>query len=286
MRRQTENGAQGERPAPAETFEAAGPATAVPARRTSKAGRPALGFAPRRTPLAISNVNQPISLRNSIAEPPGPSCRQLFHAQEHEKQCLAREMHDSLGQYLVRIRHLALLGTQRPGPSTAAARQCAEISSLAATAIQEMRRIIQGLRPEELDCLGFSEAVRAMVEAAAASTTTRFNIDVDQVDDLLTSSADINLFRVIQEGVNNIINHSRASLASIVIKRRPRSLWLVIRDDGVGLDPRRFSGRRQTQDGFGLSSMRERIQILGGELQMSSGPETGTTLQAEIPLPV
>ncbi len=210
----------------------------------------------------------------------------LLSEQEKEREYLAREMHDSLGQYLLRIRHLAMLGTGDAGASPTATGYCEQISALAAEALQEMRRLIQGLRPEELDCLGFSEAVRAMVSGAAKSSATRFQVDIDEVDELLTPAAEINLFRVAQEGVNNILKHARASACRIAIKRQPRALYIGISDDGIGFNAEGADGSPSAGPGFGLSSIRERIQMLGGELKVSSVPAAGTTLRAVIPIPI
>ncbi|MGH9840216.1 MAG: sensor histidine kinase [Blastocatellia bacterium] len=144
-----------------------------------------------------------------------------------------------------------------------------------------MREIARNLRPYHLDRLGLTEALEAMIEKVAASTTIRFVPELVPLDGLFSKEAAITIYRVVQEGLNNIVKHAQAGEARISIERQSDFVTITIRDNGRGFAPQRAEAKRA---GFGLAGMAERVRILGGELTIQSREGQGTTVIVRIEL--
>jgi signal transduction histidine kinase len=158
--------------------------------------------------------------------------------------------------------------------------QLRQISDIVGDAIRETRAIAQNLRPVQLDRLGLAAALRAAVERAAQGSGIRFTVDVEGGDEALPREAEINLFRAVQEGVNNILKHSGATEATVLLHREDRALRVVVSDNGRGLGAA-AAGRGV---GMGLSGIAERVRLLGGRHEIETAPGEGTTHRIVIPL--
>ncbi len=201
--------------------------------------------------------------------------RQLIASQEAERKRIAAELHDSLGQRLVIIKNLAMLAGS--ADTDRAGERVGEISTEASLAIGEVREIAQNLRPHHLDHLGLTKALEALVRKAANASTIRFAAEVDGIDGLFPKEAEINVYRVVQECVNNILKHSGAGAARVTARRSPSQVLITVQDDGRGFAP--ATGDHQPgHGGFGLLGMQERVTLLGGRFDVRSAPGQGTTV--------
>jgi ligand-binding sensor domain-containing protein/signal transduction histidine kinase len=209
--------------------------------------------------------------------------RQLIASQEAERKRIAAELHDGLGQHLVVIKNLALLTLSEAVDEREARLRLEHISDGASQAIREVREISQNLRPYQLDRLGLTLALQGIVKNAAAASRVRFTTDIDNIDEMLTKEAEINLYRVIQESVNNIVKHAEAPTASITVRRQRGHLLVTIADNGRGFDTPPSSGDAR-RSGFGLLSISERVYLLGGTVRIDSAPGRGTTVTMDIAL--
>jgi signal transduction histidine kinase len=209
----------------------------------------------------------------------------LIASQEQERQRIARELHDSLGQDLLLIKNFALLGVNENLETPKVAERFADISKSAARALTQVREISYALRPEEFDRLGLTKAIRAMVNQASESSNIEFDLEADQIDGLLPPEFEINLYRVVQESISNILKHSQAQHAQVQIRREVRFLFLSIRDDGRGFDAagrqRKPAGER---GGAGLAGIEERVRIMGGRMELGSTASAGTLVRVTIPV--
>jgi signal transduction histidine kinase len=213
----------------------------------------------------------------------------LLERQEAERKRIAAELHDSVGQDLLVIKNRALMGVQGIGSATEndpVRTQFTEISEIAGESIKEVRRIAYNLRPYQLDRIGLTAALEGAVRKAADGSEIRFDVRVEDVDALLSSDGEIHVFRIVQEGVSNVIRHSGAASASVVVRRDDGRLRLRIEDDGRGLRgvPTAKPMATASAGGFGLAGIAERVQVLGGEFGMHSPPEGGTVLEVTIPM--
>ena len=194
-------------------------------------------------------------------------------------------MHDSLGQILLVIKNHALLAIQRPPDEQGLRQRLVEISGASSQAIEEVRQITHGLRPYQLDRLGLTQAIRASISRASANSPISFAIRVEDIDGLFDKEAEIHVYRIVQEAVTNVVKHSAATEAAVVIKKRTAAISLAIRDNGCGFDPAKPPSQ-QRDLGYGLVGITERVRILGGTLTIDSRPGEGTSISVEVPLPI
>jgi PAS domain S-box-containing protein len=203
---------------------------------------------------------------------------QLIASQEAERTRIAAELHDSLGQNLLLIKNRAQLALMKERIDDDLTEQIEAISSLAAQSIAEARGISHDLHPYQLDHLGLTRALRAMVDKADESSGMVFKRKFDDVDDVFTKDAALNLYRTVQESLNNILKHSRAKNARIALERDVHDVQLIIEDDGCGFDP------AAPGKGMGLKNIAERSRMFGGELKLESAPGRGTRIEIMIPI--
>jgi signal transduction histidine kinase len=209
--------------------------------------------------------------------------RQLIASQEAERKRIAAELHDSLGQRLVIIKNLALISLNN-GTSSGAGRLPMEgVSTEASQALSEVREISYNLRPYQLDHLGLTKAIDAIVNRASSATAIAFKAEIDEIDDVFSKDSEINFYRIVQECINNLMKHSQATRASVAISCTPAEVLLSIHDNGRGFTPGASESGRAA-GGFGLIGISERTQLLGGHLAIESAPGQGTTLNIRIPL--
>lgn len=202
--------------------------------------------------------------------------RQLMESQEKERQRIAAELHDGLGQDLLIIKNWAMLGLKN---GTDSRRQLSEISETASAAIDEVREIAYNLRPFHLDELGLTKAVESMLDRISKVSTIEFSWETDSVDGFFPRDAEINFYRIVQECVNNIVKHSGAARACVKIERDAEGLQILIEDDGRGFDTISMASKRASQSGFGLAGINERVRILGGKLSINSAAGEGTSVK-------
>ncbi len=213
--------------------------------------------------------------------------RQLLDSQEQERQRIAAELHDSLGQSLLIIKNRSFLALDSFDDTEAAREQVEEISEASAHAIEEVREIAYNLRPYKMERFGLTKTLQAMCQQAARTSGIRFDTALQNIDGLFPNEAELNLYRVVQESVNNILKHSRATEAKLTIERDEREVRMKIEDNGQGFsiaDSQKM--RRNPQSGgFGLIGMAERVRLLGGAYTLDSAPGQGTTITVKLTIP-
>jgi len=210
--------------------------------------------------------------------------RQLIASQESERQRLAGELHDGLGQDLLVIASQAQLSLGDPVNPPATAARLKDIADTARQAVQQARRMAHNLRPGLLEELGFTKAVRASAEKAAQASGISLSVSLEDVDGLLPAEFEVNLFRITQESLNNILKHASASEARVTLTQSSNRLRLVVEDDGCGFAHGRLASVPPEQRGFGLRQIAERAKMMGGRVDLRSQPGQGTRLIVEVPL--
>jgi signal transduction histidine kinase/ligand-binding sensor domain-containing protein len=210
--------------------------------------------------------------------------RQLIESQEAERKRIAAELHDGLGQNLLVIKNRALFGLLQPDDAPRAAAQLTDISTTVSQALDEVRQIAANLHPYQLDRLGLTKALTAMIRKVGAAAQLDIALLLDDLDGVLDAAAQINLYRIVQEGLNNVVKHAAASEASVQLQRGPHGLRLTIRDNGRGFVPAAVHSANDGKGSFGLVGLAERARLLGGTLQVESAPGAGTLIMLTIPL--
>ncbi len=205
--------------------------------------------------------------------------KQLIDSQESERKRIASDLHDSLGQNLLVVKNLALLG--RNDAPECYSESYTEIAETAAEALEEVRTISRALRPPELDRLGLTKALHANVQRVSASSEIEISTELDDLKDCLSSTQQIACFRIVQECLSNVIKHANASHVEIRVTKKKKRVHFSIKDDGGGFDSK-ATGAPWQSEGIGLSSMRERAQLAGAQLQIHSQLGAGTRVEFEI----
>lgn len=203
--------------------------------------------------------------------------RRIVSAQEEERERVALELHDGLGQILTSV-SLFASDLQEEVPPVARPR-AARVHELARRAIVDSRRLVWSLRPPELERLGLVPALRRLAEDSATLETT---VDLhEEIGDLrLGPESEAVVYRVVQEAIHNAQKHARASAISILVGRRNGVVSTIVEDNGRGFDLNRVPTGR----GLGLIGMRERAELVDGELVVESAADAGTRVRLEVPV--
>lgn len=206
--------------------------------------------------------------------------RQLIDSQENERRRIASELHDSLGQSLILIKNWALLGLRAEQKQTSAKANLDEISETASDAIKEVREIAYNLGPFQLERLGLKNTIIEMIQKVGDSSTIKFTSEIDEIDEIFAKDAEVNIFRIVQEAINNIVKHSAANATNLRIKKDASQIILIISDNGKGFVAETSDKTR----GFGLLGMTERVNLLKGEFSIKSEAGLGTIVRVILPI--
>jgi signal transduction histidine kinase len=198
----------------------------------------------------------------------------------HERERLARDLHDSLGHALVTlsVQLEAIQRLYRVDPDAASA-QVDEMKAMTRSSMDALRRAIAGLRIPDLADRALRPALQALCADFAQRTGLEVSCQIDQAaDDLRPATAEV-LWRITQEALTNVEKHAQARTVDVSLQYKPNAVALRIVDDGVGL----AVGAESLPNRFGIRGMCERVEGLGGTLLLNGGAR-GTTVEARLPV--
>ena len=201
---------------------------------------------------------------------------------EDERKSLARELHDELGQYVSAIKIFSQnILNRTKGKDKAISDSATTVISAANQIYDGMHSIIKKLRPGSLDNLGLTETLRDMVNSwnqqyEKLNVKLKIDGDIDQLGEM----ANINIYRIIQEGMNNCVKHAKASLVNIKLSMKKDQLTLLFKDNGVGFDKKILESTKQ----FGLVGIDERVKALNGQFEVVSEIDHGTEIRIILPI--
>ena len=202
--------------------------------------------------------------------------------QEADRQRIARELHDSLNQYLAALNmKLAMFGrtVADSAPLTAGV---AELKGLTAAVADEVSRLAWELRPIALDDIGLGQAIEHLTDEWARRSGLQFDLHVDLKGRRLLRAVETTLYRVLQEAISNIVKHAGASKVGVALEMTPDGVVMIIEDNGKGFELEAVS--RGSSPRLGLLGMRERVALIRGSLDIETGPGAGTTLIIRAPM--
>jgi signal transduction histidine kinase len=209
--------------------------------------------------------------------------RKLITAQEEERRKVSYEVHDGLAQTAAGAHQLLqAFARQHPPDSEKGRKDLARALQLVQQTVGEARYVIADLRPTALDDFGLAAAVRLQVEKIGSEGS---QVDYEEAlgDERLPPEVETALFRVAQEALTNVHKHAPSARVRITLRRLNDSVRLHVRDWGPGFNPEKITDGGGPGERLGLSSMRERVALLGGHLEVHSRPGEGTEVVAEIP---
>lgn len=203
----------------------------------------------------------------------------IFDVQEQERKRVSSELHDGISQLLVSVRYgVEMIQSEAKGASALRdyATKCLKILD---GAISEVRRISRDLRPSLLDDMGLAAALKSLGHEFQTQSGIQVSVKAERCHDRLSDGAKTALYRVVQECMTNVARHSEATEVSIELTIGPRTLVLVVEDNGIGIPiPLPKNG------GLGIRNMRERIETYKGTLHLSHRPGGGTRMSVHMPL--
>lgn len=194
--------------------------------------------------------------------------QELLVSQEEERRRISKDLHDGLGQRLLLIKNNVVKTKDE------------ETKKLVETAIDEVRFISRNLHPFQLQELGITKAIEHTVDQVDENTSLFISWEIDNIDNIFSKKQEVNLYRIIQESLSNIIKHASAEAGKVVVKRYPYMVNVSIRDNGVGFD---FSEKYQNVKSLGLKTLLERTKFLNGQMKVHSKKNNGTLLEFQFP---
>jgi len=210
--------------------------------------------------------------------------RQLEDAKEEEKRRIAQELHDDMGQVLSAVKiNLKALG-RLPDVGGERAERLGDAIRLVDDMIGNVRAIVLDLRPPMLDELGLIVALRGYAEGQSVRTGVPIDVEANFDAERLRPDTAITSFRIVQQAVHNALQHASAHHITVSVRRNSSRLLLSVRDDGRGFDVSEALQRAAVGPHLGLVGMRERVEALGGRLEIDSTIGVGSEVRASVPL--
>lgn len=209
--------------------------------------------------------------------------RRFVSVQEEERQRIAHELHDQVGQLASALRFgLAGLIQVRDRPEQLQ-QELGRLQTVAAQLDSKIDRIVLELQPIRLTNLGLHSAIEQQIDQWAAHTGLTIEFQTTGASDQkLPAEVELTIYRIIQEALNNSIKHAAASCVSVIINQLPHQIHAIVEDDGAGFDMQALS---QASDPYlGLISMQERASFVNGTVTIESVPARGTAVFIRIPL--
>jgi signal transduction histidine kinase len=210
---------------------------------------------------------------------------QLLSIQEQERRRVARELHDELGQALTVLKiHLVGIEEMLLPDQQNLKENCEQMLSYIDTVIENVRRLSWDLCPSSLEDLGLSSSLGYLVDDVCRNHNIKCSVAMDEIDHLFSPETQINIYRIFQESLTNVVKHAGASLISVKVKREDGRVLFKIRDNGRGFNLKKAMSGKVAKKNLGLTAMNERALMANGSLQISSRKGRGTTIIFSIPM--
>jgi two-component system sensor histidine kinase UhpB len=207
-----------------------------------------------------------------------------INASEEERKRIARNLHDDTGQALsTLIINLEHIESSLPPESADLRARLAASREITIRTLEDLRKLVYGLRPTMLDDLGLLPAIRWYARSSLEDAGVQVRIEEGESVGRLDPHLETALFRIAQEAVNNIVRHAQAATVRIALCREGDEVCLRVEDDGRGFDVRRISEQALPQRRLGLLGMRERVDLVGGRMRLESTPGRGTRIEVRVP---
>ena len=208
--------------------------------------------------------------------------RRLVEVQERERHAVARELHDDAGQALASLRFSLQLFEAEAAHDPAVTSRLLELKQTVDGVLESLHDLASDLRPASLDHLGLEAALRQHVVRLGRKFGLEVHFRARGLDERLSPPVETALYRATQEALTNVVRHARARRVDILLESHDGRAAVVVEDDGIGFAPDLVEER----DRLGIVGMRERVEALGGTLDVESTPGKGTTVVLEVPAAV
>ena len=195
--------------------------------------------------------------------------QELLVSQEGERRRISKDLHDGIGQQLLVIKNMLIASGDE------------DTKRMVDYTIEEIRTISRDLHPFQLQELGITKAIEHTINLIDENTTLFISAEIDNIDDIFSKEDEVNIYRIIQESLSNILKHAHAEAGKVSVKKLTNNILISIRDNGVGFD---FAEKYQDVKSLGLKTLLERTKFLKGQMKVTSKKDTGTVLEFQFPL--
>ena len=195
--------------------------------------------------------------------------QELLISQESERRRISKDLHDGIGQQLLVIKNKLMASGDD------------DTKKMVDHTIEEVRSISRDLHPFQLQELGITKAIEYTINMIDENTTLFISAEIDNIDNIFSKEDEVNIYRIIQESLSNILKHAHAEAGKVSVKKFTSNILISIRDNGVGFD---FPEKYQDVKSLGLKTLLERTKFLKGQMKVTSKKETGTVLEFQFPL--
>lgn len=195
--------------------------------------------------------------------------QKLIISQEEERKRISKELHDGLGQKLLVLKNKLISSGDESS------------KKMVDTSIDELRSIAKDLHPFQLQELGITKAIKHTLEQIDKNTPLFISSEIDNIDDIFIKDHEVNIFRIIQESLSNIIKHANAEACKVDIKKTNNNITIKIKDNGIGFD---FEKKYHNIKSLGLKTLTERTKYLNGVMKIQTKNGGGTIIKFEFPI--
>lgn len=231
-------------------------------------------------PILMRGASLDVTMRRQAEEAAKSLTGRLIHAQEAERARLARELHDDLNQGLALLAvELDMFGQQPPASRGEVSKRILDLSEQVKNLSSSVHRLSHELHPAKLEQLGLVAAVRGLCRELGAARNVAIEFETHTVPRLVPDEIALCLYRIVQEGLQNVIKHSRSATAKVELTSSDKGLCLIVSDQGCGFD----SLVAMDDGSLGLVSMRERVRLVRGQISVESRKGEGTWIKVQVP---
>ena len=195
--------------------------------------------------------------------------QELLVLQENERKRISKDLHDGIGQQLLVIKNRLM----HTGDD--------DTKKMVDTTIEEVRGISRDLYPFQLQEMGITKAIEYTINQIDENTSLFISAELDNIDHVFSNEGEVNIYRIIQESLSNIIKHAQAGAGKVSIKKFAGNITISIKDNGIGFD---FSEKYRDSKSLGLKTLLERTKFLKGQMKVTSKKDSGTVLEFQFPL--
>jgi light-regulated signal transduction histidine kinase (bacteriophytochrome) len=209
--------------------------------------------------------------------------RRTVEDQETERQRIARELHDTLGQSLTMLQlGLQAIGQEVPG-SEKQQQRLNGMKNLATNLGREVNRLATEIRPTSIDDLGIQKAIESLLENWSEHTSLNYYLHLSPKELRLPKAIETTIYRVLQEALTNVVRHAEASKVGVILNVADGQVSMIVEDDGRGFPANQAGAAGSSAMRLGLLGIRERLALVGGSLEIESSPGRGATVFVRIP---
>ncbi len=208
---------------------------------------------------------------------------EMLKAQENQRKKISRELHDEVSQILLGINvQLAIFTRDAAANPKAVKKAIGPVRRMVEKAVRIVHRFARELRPAMLDDLGLIPTLRTYIEDLPKREGIMIRLSADPRVEALNNDGRTVLYRIAQEALTNVVKHARASIVNVSVLKIPKGVSLEVADNGRSFDVNRLATSKW-RNRLGLTGMRERVEMIGGQFIVTSALGTGTSVRAEIP---